>query len=113
MNLARRDHKIIQLKTEIENNKQKICAKRRMLKNKERDNVYLKDVLDDYSKYNSNLISQKNKQIDFLKMIHTYIDNINTNITYTNNKLKNTELEQNDILNEIKILKNEINELIE
>ena len=66
MNLAVRDHKIIQLKAELENRKKILCMKRHQLKSNMRENIYLKEVANDYDKYNNHIISH-------LVSLHTYL----------------------------------------
>ena len=112
MNLAVRDHKIIQLKAELENRKKILCMKRHQLKSNMRENIYLKEVANDYDKYNNHIISQKERQIVFLQMLNGYIDNINSDLTLTNNKLKDSKQDQREIIKEISFLKNELDDLV-
>ena len=113
MQLAIRDHKIIQMKAEIENRKKILCVKRHQLKNNAKENNLLKFVLTDYEKYNTHIISQKEKQIMFLERLNDYIDNINIDLKLTDNKLKESKQEQREILKEITYLKDEIDNLVE
>ena len=50
MDLAIRDHKIMQFKAELENRKKLLCMKRRELKTNVRDNEFLRNVAEDYEK---------------------------------------------------------------
>ena len=113
MQLAIRDHKILQMKAELENRKKILCVKRHQLKNNAKENDLLKFVLTDYEKYNTHIISQKEKQIMFLERLNDYIDNINRDLKLTDNKLKESKQEQREILKEITYLKNEIDNLVE
>ncbi len=113
MQLAIRDHKILQMKAELENRKKILCVKRHQLKNNVKENDLLKFVLTDYEKYNTHIISQKEKQIMFLERLNDYIDNINIDLKLTDNKLKESKQEQREILKEINYLKNEIDNLVE
>jgi hypothetical protein len=113
MQLAIRDHKILQMKAEIENRKKILCVKRHQLKNNAKENDLLKFVLTDYEKYNTHIISQKEKQIMFLERLNDYIDNINIDLKLTDNKLKESKQEQREILKEITYLKDEIDNLVE
>ena len=112
MNLAVRDHKIIQLKAELENRKKILCMKRHQLKSNMRENSYLKEVARDYDKYNNHIISQKEKQIVILQMLNGYIDNINNDLTLTNNKLNDSKQDQREITREISYLKKELDDLV-
>jgi len=97
MNLAVRDHKIIQLKAELDNRKKILCMKRHQLKSNMRENSYLKEVANDYDKYNNHII----------------FDNINSDLTLTNNKLKDSKQDQREIMKEITYLKNELDDLVD
>ena len=68
MDLAIRDHKIIQLKAELENRKKLLFMKRHQLKSNVRDNELLRNVADDYEKYNINIFNFFLKEyLDFRK----------------------------------------------
>ena len=113
MFLAKRDQKIYQLKEELENRKKMLCLKRNQLKNNVKENIFLQEVVEDYDSYNKSIVNQKEKQIVFLKMIHSYIDNINNELKLTDQKLNQSKQEQRDILKEISFLKDDIDDLVE
>lgn len=112
MNLAVRDHKIFQLKAELENRKKILCAKRNELKTNVSENRFLKGIMDDYEKYNNHIISQKNKQIAIFQSLNQYIDNITNDLHLTDNKLRESKYEQREILKEISSIKNELDNLV-
>lgn len=113
MNLAIRDHVIFQMKSELENRKRILCAKRKQLKHITGENSMLSSVLADYDKYNNHIIKQKQDQMNFLHMLHEYIANITTDINITSSQLNDSKMEQREILNEINNLKSELDELLD
>ena len=113
MDLALRDHKIFQMKAEIENRKKILCAKRRELIKSTKENTFLKDVADDFNNYNNHFISQRNKQIVFFQNLNQYIDNITSELQITDGKLKESRVEQREIMKEIEYLKRELGDLVE
>ena len=113
MFLAKRDQKIYQLKEELENRKKMLCLKRNQLKNNLKENIFLQEVVEDYDSYNKSIVNEKEKQIVFLKMLHSYIDNISDELNLTDQKLKESKQEQRDILKEISFLKDDIDNLVE
>ena len=113
MDLAIRDHMIFQMKAELENRKKMLCMKIRELKETVRENGLLNQVLADYNKYNQHIVKQKQEQIEFLYMLHEYIDKISRDIHTTSNLLKESKMEQREILKEINTLRHEIDDLIE
>ena len=112
MNLAIRDHTIFQMKSELENRKRMLCAKRRQLRESSQENELLKDVVADYDRYHKHLISQKEKKVVFFQMLNQYIDNITRELRLTDNKLKESKYEQRDIMKEINILKGDLDDLV-
>ena len=113
MFLAKRDQKIYQLKEELENRKKMLCLKRNQLKNNLKENVFLQEVVEDYDSYNKSIVNEKENQIVFLKLLHTYINNISDELNLTDQKLKESKQEQKDILKEISFLKDDIDNLVE
>ena len=113
MYLAKRDQKIYQLKEELENRKKMLCLKRNQLKNNLKENIFLREVVEDYDSYNKSIVNEKEKQIAFLKMLHSYIDNISDELNLTDQKLKHSKQEQREILKEISFIKDEIDDLVE
>lgn len=113
MNLAIRDHKIFQMKAELENRKKMLCVKRKQLSVNKRENTFLNDVVDDYNTYNKHIISQKEKQIDYLKTLNQYIEKITSELQLTDTRLKESKHEQREITKEMTHLKNELDDLVE
>jgi hypothetical protein len=113
MEIALRDMKIYQMRAEIENRKRILCKKRKQLIQNKKNNALLEDVLEDYSIYNNHIISEKKKKIMFLEKLHSYIGKITNDLKLADEKLKESNDEQKNILKEINILKNEMDNLIE
>lgn len=113
MNLAKRDQKIFQMKAELKNRKKMLGEKIKELKQTSRENELLSQVLADYNNHNHDIIAQKHKQIEYLKSLHEYIENVSHhNIDLTSNSLKKESMaDQREILKEIDYLTNEIDNL--
>jgi hypothetical protein len=99
------------MKAELENRKKMLCVKRKQLAINKRENTFLKGVADDYDTYNKHIISQKEQQILFLKMLNQYIDNITNDLQLTDTK--ESKHEQREITKEMTYLKNELDDLVE
>jgi len=113
MELALRDQQIHQLKAELEHRKKILCNKRVLLKKTVKDNIFLKDVANDYEKYNNYVINEKEKQIEYFKILNNYIQGITLDLNFTDNKLKESKEDQDNILKEISYLKDEIENLVD
>ena len=112
MELALRDKKIFQMKSELENRKRLLCAKRHQLIQNKKENSLLGSVLDDYEKYNKHVIDENEKKTIFLQMLYSYIERISHDLKLTDSKLKESKDEQRDIMKEISFLKGEIDDLV-
>lgn len=112
MNLALRDHKIFQMKAELENRKKILCVKRRQLIENTKENHFLKEVTNDYDNYNKHIISQREKQITFFQTLNQYIDGITNELQLTDSKLKDSKQEQREIIKELTYLKSELDNLV-
>lgn len=112
MNIALRDHKIYQMKLELENRKRILCNKKRLLERNSRENNYLKEVLDDYNKYNTHIVEQKEKQIIHLHMLNQYINSIAKDLKLTDTQLKYSQQEQREIMREIRNVKREMDDIV-
>jgi len=76
MDLALRDKKIFQMKSELENRKRLLCTKRHQLIKSKQENSLLGAVLEDYEQYNKHVILDHEKKTAFLHMLHSYIERI-------------------------------------
>ena len=90
-----------------------LCSKRKQLIQTKKENKFLVDVFEDYEKYNKHFISENEKKIKSLQLLHEYIDRITYDLKLTDNKLKESQIDQRDIMKEINILKSEIDDLLE
>lgn len=113
MELAIRDQQIFQMKAELENRKKILCVKRKQLQQNSRENTVLNHILADYNKYNNHIISQKRQQIEYLNTLNEYINTITSNLLVTDHSLKESRLEQREILREISKIKSELDELVD
>ena len=111
MELAIRDKKIFQMKAELEHRKKLLCAKRQQLRQNKRENTLLEGVLQDYDNYNKRMIHENEQKIAFLKQLHSYIENITSELQLTDKKLSDSKNDQKDIMREIAKLKNEIDNM--
>jgi len=112
MELALRDKKIFQMKSELENRKRLLCTKRHQLIKSKKENSLLGVVLEDYEKYNKHVIGEKERKAAFLHMLHSYIEKISHDLNLTDSKLKESKDEQRDIMKEISYLRDEIDDLV-
>jgi len=111
-NLVNRDIQFILIQQQIDAKRKLLLNKQNKLKRIMKQNVFLSDIKDDYSKYYSYIINQKKKQMAALEMLNTYIDDLTQSGSLTENNIKDAKFEQKQILKELKSIKTNLDELI-
>ena len=111
MDLAKRDMAIKNMMTELENRRQLLKGKYKELQNASTENELLKDVLEDYLLYYNSNKDEKIKQYEALNKTLEHIDNIVIDSTTNEEMLRNSKIDQKEIMNEMKRIKSEIDKL--
>ena len=112
MELALRDQQIYRMQCELKNRKKMLCTKGKQLHKYVNENNYLKDIVDDYNKYNTYIMEEKKKKMNALHDINDYITKINAGLHMTDNALDQSKKEQRRLLHEIDNIKNDLDEII-
>lgn len=112
MELALRDQQIYRMQCELKNRKKILCTKGKELHKHVSENNYLRDIVDDYKKYNHYIIEEKKKKIKALHDINDYVNKINAGLHMTDNALDQSKQEQRRLLHEIDNIKNDLDEII-
>lgn len=113
MNLENKDQKFIQLQQLIEHKRKMLLDKQNKYKKIKKQNHFLEEIKHDYSKYSNHIIEQKQQQIQALNMLKTYIDDLSTSGNINKHRIKEAKHEQNKIINEIKSIKQNLDEIIQ
>ena len=110
--LAERDKILQGIQSEI--NLQQLNVLRQMKdleKNKEK-NDFLNGVYQDYSKYKEFIINQKKDQKIFLEGLVSYLEKTKSTGEITDRMIEQTKFEERDIMDKLKKIKKELNDLI-
>jgi len=110
--LAERDQILQGIQSEI--NVQQLNVLRQMKdleKNKEK-NDFLKGVFEDYSKYKNFIIDQKKDQKIFLEGLISYLEKTKVTGEITDRMIEKSKFEERDIMDKLKKIKKELNDLI-
>lgn len=110
--LSERDKYLTQVENQIQAKKDLITSKRLELDKNIEQNHFLENVREDYNKYYSYIIKQKEDQIKAMKILEDYIKNVIITNKLTDEDLENARLEQKQILNELDSLKYELDRLV-
>tara|TARA_B110000967_G_scaffold208866_1_gene262562 strand:+ start:161 stop:499 length:339 start_codon:yes stop_codon:yes gene_type:complete len=100
------------MQCELKNRKKILCTKGKELHKHVSENNYLRDIVDDYKKYNHYIIEEKKKKIKALHDINDYVNKINAGLHMTDNALDQSKQEQRRLLHEIDNIKNDLDEII-
>lgn len=113
MNLAERDKYLSEIEQEIKSKKDLLLEKRKYLKEISGDNRFLTSVNNDYQKYYNFIIKQKEDQMKTLNYLNDYIQDIMVNSKLTDQDIVETNQEKKRILNEIKNIQKNLEEIVE
>lgn len=96
-----------------------IAAKRQMLLDKQKNftgltkqNHFLRDVKEDYSRYYNYIAQQKRDQMSALNLLKEYMHDLTVSGTLTLNNIKDAEMEQEKIIREVKAIKSNLDSLV-
>ena len=96
-----------------------IAAKRQMLLDKQKNftsltkqNHFLNDVKEDYSRYYNYIAQQKRDQMSALNLLKEYMHDLTVSGTLTLNNIKDAEMEQEKIIREVKAIKSNLDSLV-
>ena len=97
---------------EIHNKKIDLVNTLEELEDERASNYFLSEIAEDYKKYNKFIHEQKKRQIDELTKILDYLDQLLETQAITQYTLSHTNNEQKRIVNEIKTLQKDMDNLI-
>jgi len=103
---------VVKSKLMLEINKRKEILKDeyKILQEKKRENNFLEQVYDDYKKYHSLIIEEKQKQYEALKNISNYLDSLIKESKVAKNTLEELKNDKYKILGKIEQVRSEIND---
>lgn len=99
------------LENEIHNKKNELVTSLEELEEERETNQFLKEIAEDYKKYNKIIVDQKKKQVEELTKILDYLDELIETQVITKHTLSHTQNEQKRTVNEIKELRKELKAL--
>ncbi len=102
MELAKRDISIQHLQNLIKQKQKNITEKNKTLPQQIKDNVYLREIMGDYSIYFDNINQEKTNQYNALQLLAEYITQITLDPTSTEEMLRQCKYDQSLILAEMK-----------
>ena len=112
MDLAKRDIRIDILKQVLAERNKFLMDKNKEIQRASKDNTFLVEVAEDYSKYYKTIKKQKLEQQTAFEILSKYISDTATTIDQTKEALRHSETHQQQIMSQIERLRKEIDEII-
>ena len=112
ISLSDRDQYLYQIEGQIEAKRNLLLNKRKYLENITKENKFLEGVRNDYQKYNRIIVKQKEDQLKAMGMLKQYIDDIIVSGKLTEEDIKQSKMEQQNILKEIEEIKKNLEEFV-
>jgi ketol-acid reductoisomerase len=112
LDLATRDQYLQKIQEQILAKRQMLLNKQKILKQTMKQNDFLREVHDDYSKYYDYIVKQKEAQIYSMDMIKQYLNDIIVSGKFTKEDIEKAKHDQKSILREISHVKKNLDEVI-
>lgn len=113
MTLAQRDLYLVRIEQEMNKKKEFLLDKYNYLGEMEEDNEYLKVIRNDYTHYYKYIQKEKQDQVDAMNLLRDYINELIVDGKMTDEDLESAEEEQEKILREIDVIKNDLDKITE
>ena len=110
--LSERDKYLTQVENQMQAKKDLINEKRVALNENIKQNHFLENVREDYNKYYNYIIQQKKDQVKAMQILDDYVKDIIISNKLTENDLQNAKREQQQILDQLDVVKRELDTLI-
>ncbi len=111
-NFLNLNNKFLQIQKVIEQKRKFLLKKQKKIHKLSKQNKFLEEIKEDYSKYNNYIIKQKNEQITALNMLNTYIHDLSRSNELSKDNIIDSEHEQQKIMREIKSIKQNLDSII-
>lgn len=107
------DNQFIQIQELIDAKKMMLLEKQNKLNRISKQNRFLEEVKNDYSKYYSYISQQKKDQIRALEVLDEYIKDLTISGKLTKHNIEDAREEQHKILREVKSIKENLDYVID
>lgn len=110
--LAKRDKYLLKIEDEIELRRRFLLEKQKKLEKLSRQNHFLETVKQDYENYHNYIVEQKEGQIRAMNSIKQYVEDLIVSGKLTDEDIRQAKDDQREITNEVKKIREKINEII-
>jgi hypothetical protein len=99
------DQEYMTLQNIINEKRQMLLRKQRHVIKLSKINSFLRDLKDDYLKYNNYIVKQKQDQVTALNLLNNYISDLSKSGQLSEYNIKDAKIEQMKIMKELKSIK--------
>lgn len=111
--IKERDEQFMKIQELIDIKRQLLIDKQKKLRLITKQNKFLEEVRNDYSKYNNYIVQQKRDQIKALEALDEYIKDLTLSGKLTKHNIEDAKEEQIKILKEVKSIKENLDSIID
>jgi hypothetical protein len=112
MDLAKRDQYLLKIEDEIQLRRKFLLEKQKKLEKLSRQNQFLQTIQQDYENYHNYIVEQKEGQIRAMSSIKQYVEDLIVSGKLTDEDIRQAKDDQREITNEVKKIREKINEII-
>jgi hypothetical protein len=107
-----KDTQLMKIEEIIDTKRKMLINKQKRLRFMSKQNAFLDAVREDYDKYNEYIVKQKHDQMKALRVLQSYIDDLNRSTKLTKQNMTDSKEEQRKIVNEIKSIQHNLDEIV-
>lgn len=113
LTVKERDERFMQIQEAIQSKREFLNDNQKRLRVISKQNRFLDGVKNDYQKYHSYIRKQKNEQIEALKLLDTYIQDLTTSGKLSALNMEDAKVEQSNILRELDNIKRDLDSMVD
>lgn len=110
--LLRKDEQFMHIQNMIDAKKRMLLEKQKKIRQISKQNCFLDEVKNDYSKYYIYIQQQKKDQIKALEMLNNYVRDLEKTGKISEQNVNDAKEEQKKILHEMKLIKESLDKLM-
>ena len=106
------DDEYLHLQNMIETKRNMLIRKQMQLKRISKNNILLQQIRNDYLKYNSYIVKQKQDQMTALSLLNGYIHDLTRSGKLSKNNIHDAKMEQRKIVKELNSIKHGLDKIM-
>jgi hypothetical protein len=111
--IMNQDDRLLHIQQQIKEKKEYLLNKHVTLRKITKTNNFLEDVKNDYAKYHEYIVHQKQDQIEALKLLNDYIEDLTLTGKISKQQVNDAKTEQQHILKELDAIKKSLDDIID